>query len=117
MVVVHSGKVLLIRDWNGCDTLPGGKVEDGESYEQGAVRETEEEAGLVVTSAMHFLTLEEPYQRTEFFLAADWHGDVRGSDEGRPKWADPRELIKKRTLSNDRDTAAALDYLFECGLL
>lgn len=116
MVLIHNGKVLLIKDWRG-DTLPGGKVEEGESYEQGAVRETEEEAGLVVTSTMHFLTLEEPYQRTEFFLAADWHGDVRGSEEGRPKWVDPRELVKKRAASNDRDTAEALDYLFGCGLL
>lgn len=51
-VVVDSGRLLLIRRsvpendlvW----ALPGGKVEDGESPEQAAVREALEETGLTV---------------------------------------------------------------------
>jgi len=46
-VVVRDGCVLLVHrpqydDW----TLPKGKLEDGESWEQAALREVEEETGL-----------------------------------------------------------------------
>jgi 8-oxo-dGTP diphosphatase len=46
-VVVRDGRVLLVHrpeydDWS----LPKGKLEDGETWEQGALREVEEETGL-----------------------------------------------------------------------
>jgi 8-oxo-dGTP diphosphatase len=46
-VVVRDGSVLLVHrpeydDWS----LPKGKLEEGESWEQGALREVEEETGL-----------------------------------------------------------------------
>ena len=46
-VVLRDGRVLLVHrprydDW----TLPKGKLEDGESWEAGALREVEEETGL-----------------------------------------------------------------------
>jgi 8-oxo-dGTP diphosphatase len=46
-VVLRDGRVLLVHrpkydDW----TLPKGKLEDGESWEDGAVREVREETGL-----------------------------------------------------------------------
>ena len=46
-VVCRDGKVLLVHrpkydDWS----LPKGKLEPGESFEEGAVREVEEETGL-----------------------------------------------------------------------
>jgi 8-oxo-dGTP diphosphatase len=47
-VIVRDGQVLLVHrarydDWS----LPKGKLEDGESWETGALREVEEETGLV----------------------------------------------------------------------
>jgi len=47
-VIVREGRVLVVHrsrydDWS----LPKGKLEPGESWEQGALREVEEETGLV----------------------------------------------------------------------
>jgi ADP-ribose pyrophosphatase YjhB (NUDIX family) len=51
-VVVHEGRVLLVRRGNeplkGHWTLPGGLLELGESVVEGVARETREETGLVV---------------------------------------------------------------------
>lgn len=51
-VVVHRGRVLLIRrgksPLQGCWTIPGGRVEWGETIEQAVVRELEEETGLQI---------------------------------------------------------------------
>jgi 8-oxo-dGTP diphosphatase len=46
-IVVRDGRVLLVHrpaydDW----TLPKGKLDEGESWEEGALREVEEETGL-----------------------------------------------------------------------
>ena len=46
-VVVSSSKVLLIKRKDlGVWSLPGGKIEDGESTAEAAVRETLEETGI-----------------------------------------------------------------------
>lgn len=51
-VIVHDGRVLLVRRKVAEGSLswqfPAGEVEDGESREAAAVRETEEETGLKV---------------------------------------------------------------------
>jgi ADP-ribose pyrophosphatase YjhB (NUDIX family) len=51
-VIIESGKVVLVRrgqpPLDGRWTLPGGLVELGESIEQAAVREVEEETGWLV---------------------------------------------------------------------
>ena len=51
-VVIHAGKVLLIRRGKppllGCWSIPGGTVEAGETLQQALVRELEEETSLRV---------------------------------------------------------------------
>ena len=50
MFMTDEGKTLLLKrsdfgDWSGAWCFPGGKIEDGESAEEAAVRECEEEIG------------------------------------------------------------------------
>jgi len=57
-------------------TLPGGHIDDEDgSIEAGAVRELEEEAGLVCkTSDLVYLGM--PKDKKYYFLAKKWSGDV-----------------------------------------
>lgn len=44
-VVMHRGRVLLLKKFNGQWVLPKGRIEAGETKEEAAVREVEEETG------------------------------------------------------------------------
>lgn len=47
-IVVHDGRVLLVRDRRGLWSTPGGHLDFGESPAEAAVRETAEETGVAV---------------------------------------------------------------------
>jgi 8-oxo-dGTP diphosphatase len=79
----------------------GGKLEPGESPVEAAVREVEEESGLVVSaSALErrgFLTYLFPHRETwsqesTVFVCATWKGSPRESDELDPVWFDIASL-------------------------
>jgi 8-oxo-dGTP pyrophosphatase MutT (NUDIX family) len=77
--------------WNGV----GGKVEEGESIENTALRELEEEVG-VKSEARHlrkvgdisFFFLDNPEwdQKTHVYVVREWEGDPKESEEMAPKW-------------------------------
>lgn len=48
VVVPHAGKYLIVEERDGTFFLPAGKVEPGENLMAAAVRETAEEAGMLV---------------------------------------------------------------------
>ncbi|MFA6494914.1 MAG: NUDIX hydrolase [Candidatus Paceibacterota bacterium] len=72
-VIVHDGNVLIIREshaYQGSQNVgkydfPGGKVEPGESLQEGLLRETKEECGLDVT-------IGEP------FFIGEWRPEIKG---------------------------------------
>ncbi|KAG0211133.1 Nudix (Nucleoside diphosphate linked moiety X)-type motif 1 [Mortierella sp. GBA30] len=76
--------------WNGF----GGKVEPGETPKEGAHRELEEEAGIVVqpenmkkVGILLFLFENDPVGlETHVYTAHEYRGDIRECDEMRPQW-------------------------------
>lgn len=79
----------------------GGKVESGESIEEAAIREVEEEIGVKIAreyleyrGAVKFIFPSniEWSQEVSIFLAASWSGDLQGSNEMDPYWFKPSDI-------------------------
>lgn len=79
----------------------GGKLEQGESAVDAAVREIEEESGLVVTASaltsLGVLTYLFPHreawsQESSVFVCTEWTGTPTESDELNPEWFDVAAL-------------------------
>ena len=91
--------------WNG----PGGHVEEGESPLEAAIREVEEEAGLVVRDLLehgvltfYFGEAEEPKYMVHVFSTERFEGDVRASAEGRLEWFPEDGVPYDRMFPDDR---------------
>ena len=68
-----DGAVLVarrVRDGRRYCVLPGGGVEDGEDPPSAALRELQEEAGLVGTIEQHVSTLDHVDRRAHYYLVA-----------------------------------------------
>lgn len=98
-LLLKNGQILLamkkrgfgIGKWNGY----GGKLKDGETLEQAALREMEEEIGItsklsdlnkVATLRFYFKTTPEWDQEVNIFVIYNWIGEPAESEEMRPAW-------------------------------
>jgi len=75
--------------WNGV----GGKVEPGETYEQGATRECQEEIGVTPLSLqavgeLHFFDVPDVEHYCHVYVTEAWNGEPLESEEMRPQWFD-----------------------------
>lgn len=94
VLVVRNGEVLVARRMDNSTFLqvcgPGGKIEEGETPEQAAMRETEEEFGIRPKSLLSLgvgPTGEAGYT-PEVFLCTDFEGEVNCGEDG--EMASPR---------------------------
>ncbi|MCL5239512.1 MAG: 8-oxo-dGTP diphosphatase [Candidatus Marsarchaeota archaeon] len=93
--------------WNGV----GGKQQPGESIEQTAVRETQEEIGVTPTSMRRVATLNFYFvgdtedrnwnQQVVVFLVNKWDGTPAESEEMRPEWFKQNELPFQKMWEDD----------------
>jgi 8-oxo-dGTP pyrophosphatase MutT (NUDIX family) len=82
LVVDDKGRFLLgQRSDNGLWSTPGGHVEDGESFEQGALRELQEETGISGKSAGEINSAEYRGYDTKTFLVTSFKGKLKKNPE------------------------------------
>jgi 8-oxo-dGTP diphosphatase len=95
--IITEGKILLIRKKKGFGAGKyngaGGKIKEGETPSIAAVREFEEEAGIVPLDMEHMGTLAFFYGQEEkadwivhIFLAKKFMGDPINTEEADPEW-------------------------------
>jgi 8-oxo-dGTP diphosphatase len=105
-VIERDGQVLLVHrpkydDWS----FPKGKLEDGETWEEGALREVEEETGLRCTigeevGRTHYLVLQGPKEVRYYRMTCDGEAGAQNEvDEVR--WLPLEEA--RELLTNQRD--------------
>lgn len=92
-----DGWLLLVRRGNepgrGLWSLPGGRIEPGESEAAAVVREVREETGLTVAVGAQAGRVQRgPYDIADYFAVVTGGELAAGTDALDARWADPREL-------------------------
>ena len=97
--------------------IPGGKIEEGETSEQTAIREMKEETGLKIKNLKYKgkMIIEYPNRIFDFdvFICNECEGKPQDFEENTSEWIEINELLKKeKILSN----IMILDRFFINGL-
>jgi 8-oxo-dGTP diphosphatase len=95
----------------GFHEFPGGKLESGESPEEGAVRECREEAGLTVVPLSRLASVRHEYAHGVvelMFVRCRPKGEVPCPPAGRFEWVERRLLLSLRFPDANRTIIAAL---------
>ena len=98
---ITDGKRVVVQqrldpNWGGI-ALPGGHVEEGESFVASAIREVKEETGLDVSNlricgVKHFPKKDGTLYIVFMYRTETFSGELQGSDEGDVFWADIDKL-------------------------
>jgi ADP-ribose pyrophosphatase YjhB (NUDIX family) len=120
-IITGQGRILLIRRGHepeaGRWSLPGGRVEPGETGQQAVVREVREETGLVVSCGPLVGALERPWRDGQTLLIRDYAATVTGGelapgdDAADARWAGPDEFRRLPLTGGLAETLAAWDAL------
>jgi 8-oxo-dGTP diphosphatase len=97
------GRLLLIKRGHapgaGLWSLPGGRIEPGETDTEALVREVQEETGLVIETAQLIGTVQRPGQHGDVLDIRDYAATVTGGtlsagdDAADARWVDANELV------------------------
>lgn len=119
--LIRNQKIVITKYLAGNKTglydIPGGKIEDGESPEEAAIREMKEETGILVSNLVKKGIFEVEYPDRKFyfdvFVAKNYEGDTQNFEENTSEWIEINELLnKEKILSN----ILILDKAFNKGL-
>jgi 8-oxo-dGTP diphosphatase len=108
--IIENGKILLIEKKRGLGAGnvngPGGRIEVGETAEQGAIRETQEEVGLTPTGMewageLSFQFRDGYSLHVELYRASGWTGELMETDEAKPFWCSTNEIPYGRMWADD----------------
>lgn len=109
--VRREDEVLLIRKKRGLGegkiNGPGGKVDEGETIEEAAIRETEEEVGLTPTNLQHrgelyFQFVDGLSIHCTVFVSDLYEGQLTETDEALPMWVKVDEVPYDEMWEDDR---------------
>jgi 8-oxo-dGTP diphosphatase len=117
----EAGRLLLIQRGHEPETgrwsLPGGRIEPGESDTQAVVRETREETGLQVTCGALVGSVERPGLRGAVLDIRDYSATVTGGtltagdDAADARWVSPADLARLPLTSGLAETLIAWGVL------
>jgi 8-oxo-dGTP pyrophosphatase MutT (NUDIX family) len=96
-------------------SVPGGKPNPGESPEQTAARELEEETGIVALKMVKLLQMPcvgDVTYDCHTYLATEWTGELRASTEGTPHWIRYRDLSVGKYASYNAHIIRALELRY-----
>lgn len=111
--VIDNDRLLLKRASRGISmgkwNAPGGKIENGESPEACAIRETYEETGLRVENLFYHGLMKfvvngnrEPSFLVHLFSSENASGELKEGDEGELRWFSTKELPFDSMWEDDR---------------
>lgn len=111
LFVIRDGHVLLIHKKRGLGAGkingPGGRIDDGESPLQAAIREVQEEVRVTPTNVSHCGALSFQFVdgltiHCEVFRASDCEGEPQETDEALPIWTPLDQIPYHRMWADDR---------------
>ena len=110
IALMHRVGVLKRKDIQEYYTFPGGGLEEGESLEEGTIREIKEEFGIEVKVVKKLYEMEsEKFNQKEYFFLCEYVSGKFGTGEGsefsnNPKYVDSGkylpEIIKVEDIKN-----------------
>jgi len=111
MFIVKDGQILLIEKKRGLGAGkingPGGKIDEGETPLQSAIRETQEELHVtplkpVKLGELHFAMSDVPHIICHVYRADDFTGTPTETDEAIPVWTPISEIPYARMWEDDQ---------------